>query len=102
MESQHSENYEEIWDVDLFSLTYSDVQNVVMLMSDIVDWIIPDIPKDISVQIHKEKILMVDLFMKEEKGKNLTTGDDKAKENNLKHSPVLHPRPLTHTQSNCY
>ncbi|TTJ07840.1 Anoctamin-1 [Bagarius yarrelli] len=77
-------------------------QNVVMLMSDIVDWIIPDIPKDISVQIHKEKILMVDLFMKEEKGKNLATGDDKAKENSLKHSPVFHPRPLTHTQSNCY
>ncbi|XP_060741422.1 anoctamin-1 isoform X1 [Tachysurus vachellii] len=77
-------------------------QNVVMLMSDIVDWIIPDIPKDISIQIHKEKILMVDLFMKEEKGKNLTAGDDKANQNNLKHSPVLHPRPLTHTQSNCY
>lgn len=78
------------------------MQNVVMLMSDIVDWIIPDIPKDISIQIHKEKILMVDLFMKEEKGKNLTAGDDKANQNNLKHSPVLHPRPLTHTQSNCY
>ncbi|KAA0724123.1 Anoctamin-1 Transmembrane protein 16A [Triplophysa tibetana] len=44
-------------------------QNVVMLMSDVVDWIIPDIPKDISVQIHKEKILMMDLFMKEEQGK---------------------------------
>ncbi|CAG14426.1 unnamed protein product, partial [Tetraodon nigroviridis] len=27
--------------------------NVVMLMSDVVDWLIPDIPKDISVQIHK-------------------------------------------------
>lgn len=73
-----------------------------MLMSDIVDWIIPDIPKDISIQIHKEKILMVDLFMKEEKGKNLTIGDDKTKDNNLKHSPALHLRPLTHTQSNCY
>ncbi|KAI7811622.1 hypothetical protein IRJ41_005732 [Triplophysa rosa] len=43
--------------------------NVVMLMSDVVDWIIPDIPKDISMQIHKEKILMMDLFMKEEQGK---------------------------------
>uniref|UniRef100_H3CGP9 Anoctamin n=1 Tax=Tetraodon nigroviridis TaxID=99883 RepID=H3CGP9_TETNG len=42
--------------------------NVVMLMSDVVDWLIPDIPKDISVQIH-EKILLVELFMKEEQGK---------------------------------
>ena len=40
-----------------------------MLMSDIVDWLIPDIPKDISLQIHKEKILLVDVFMKEEQGK---------------------------------
>uniref|UniRef100_A0A8C8H3R7 Anoctamin n=1 Tax=Oncorhynchus tshawytscha TaxID=74940 RepID=A0A8C8H3R7_ONCTS len=46
-------------------------QNVVMLMSDFVDWLIPDIPKDISLQIHKEKILMVELFMKEEEGKKL-------------------------------
>lgn len=51
-----------------FSLIYLS-QNVVMLMSDIVDWLIPDIPKDISLQIHKEKILLVDLFMKEEQGK---------------------------------
>lgn len=40
-----------------------------MFMSDFVDWIIPDIPKDISQQIHKEKVLMVDLFMREEQGK---------------------------------
>lgn len=49
-----------------------------MLMNDIVDWLIPDIPKDISLQIHKEKILLVDLFMKEEQGKmNIleSTGD---------------------------
>ncbi|XP_051757647.1 anoctamin-1a isoform X2 [Ctenopharyngodon idella] len=44
-------------------------QNVVMLMSDFVDWLIPDIPKDISIQIHKERNLIVELFMKEEKGK---------------------------------
>lgn len=25
-----------------------------MFMSDFVDWVIPDIPKDISQQIHKE------------------------------------------------
>ncbi|XP_057203750.1 anoctamin-1a isoform X2 [Triplophysa rosa] len=44
-------------------------QNVVMLMSDFVDWLIPDIPKDISTQIHKERNLIVELFMKEEQGK---------------------------------
>ncbi|XP_048118745.1 anoctamin-1a isoform X1 [Alosa alosa] len=44
-------------------------QNAVMMMSDFIDWLIPDIPKDISHQIHKEKALLVDLFMKEEKGK---------------------------------
>lgn len=42
-----------------------------MLMSDFVDWLIPDIPKDISLQIHKEKTLIVELFMKEEQGKRL-------------------------------
>ncbi|XP_051558383.1 anoctamin-1a isoform X2 [Myxocyprinus asiaticus] len=44
-------------------------QNVVMLMSDFVDWLIPDIPKDISLQIHKERNLIVELFMKEEQGR---------------------------------
>lgn len=50
-------------------LSLLSVQNVVMLMSDFVDWLIPDIPKDISVQIHKERNLIVELFMKEERGK---------------------------------
>lgn len=73
-------------------------QNVVMLMSDIVDWLIPDISKDISVQIHKEKILLVDLFMKEEQGKvrilesGLSTEDkDKCNQGN-NNSTVAHPR----------
>lgn len=52
------------------------LQNVVMLMSDFVDWLIPDIPKDISLQIHKEKILMVELFMKEEQGKRMAGRDN--------------------------
>uniref|UniRef100_A0A671XHR9 Anoctamin n=1 Tax=Sparus aurata TaxID=8175 RepID=A0A671XHR9_SPAAU len=60
----------EFWAVLAVRLAFVIVfQNVVMLMSDIVDWLIPDIPKDISLQIHKEKILLVDLFMKEEQGK---------------------------------
>ncbi|KAF7646458.1 hypothetical protein LDENG_00187740, partial [Lucifuga dentata] len=60
----------EFWTVLAVRLAFVIVfQNVVMLMNDVVDWLIPDIPKDISVQIHKEKILMVELFMKEEQGK---------------------------------
>lgn len=66
-----------------------------MLMSDLVDWMIPDIPKDISTHIHKEKILMVDLFMKEERGRRVSSTDSQ-------HDPGVRPRPLTHTQSNCY
>ncbi|XP_045153074.1 anoctamin-1 [Echinops telfairi] len=56
-------------------------QNLVMFMSDFVDWIIPDIPKDISQQIHKEKVLMVELFMREEQGKQqlLDTWMDKGR-----------------------
>lgn len=52
------------------------MQNIVMLMSDFVDWLIPDIPKDISLQMHKEKILMVELFMKEEQGKRFAALDN--------------------------
>ncbi|KAL1007050.1 hypothetical protein UPYG_G00081230 [Umbra pygmaea] len=71
-------------------------QNVVMLMSDFVDWLIPDIPKDISLQIHKEKILMVELFMKEEQGKR------RLRENHNNQSPVQpRSRPASHGPSNC-
>ncbi|RVE71426.1 hypothetical protein OJAV_G00051720 [Oryzias javanicus] len=60
----------EFWAVLAVRLAFVIIfQNVVMLMNDVVDWLIPDIPKDISLQIHKEKILLVDLFMKEEQGK---------------------------------
>ncbi|XP_066503527.1 anoctamin-1a isoform X2 [Hoplias malabaricus] len=60
----------EFWNILAARLAFVIVfQNVVMLMSDFVDWLIPDIPKDISVQIHKEKNLIVELFMKEEQGK---------------------------------
>ncbi|XP_011490642.1 anoctamin-1 isoform X2 [Oryzias latipes] len=60
----------EFWAVLAVRLAFVIIfQNVVMLMNDVVDWLIPDIPKDISLQIHKEKILLVELFMKEEQGK---------------------------------
>ncbi|XP_056135400.1 anoctamin-1a [Lampris incognitus] len=67
-------------------------QNVVMLMSDFVDWLIPDIPKDISLQIHKEKILMVELFMKEEQGKRLAAWDNHNQDNHNS-SPSAGPSP---------
>ncbi|XP_033913444.2 anoctamin-1-like isoform X4 [Acipenser ruthenus] len=80
-------------------------QNLVMIMSDFVDWMIPDIPKDISVQIHKEKVLMVELFLKEERGKlqmleNLIARGKEAKsmENCHNHSPIN--RPQSHKGSN--
>lgn len=78
-------------------------QNIVMLMSDIVDWLIPDIPKDISLQIHKEKILLVDLFMKEEQGKihsRLSMGEkENCSRSNNNNSTMAHPRTGLHTNS---
>uniref|UniRef100_A0A8D1YT03 Anoctamin n=1 Tax=Sus scrofa TaxID=9823 RepID=A0A8D1YT03_PIG len=41
-------------------------QNLVMFLSVLVDWMIPDIPTDISDQIKREKSLFVDFFLKEE------------------------------------
>lgn len=69
-------------------------------MNDIVDWLIPDIPKDISLQMHKEKILLVDLFMKEEQGKvhilesRVTTGGKEkcSRSNNNNNCTMAHPR----------
>lgn len=42
------------------------LQNLVMFLSVLVDWMIPDIPKDISEQIKKERTVLVDFFLKEE------------------------------------
>lgn len=41
-------------------------KNLVMFLSVLVDWVIPDIPTDISDQIKREKSLFVDFFLKEE------------------------------------
>ncbi|KAM7406608.1 hypothetical protein PAMP_000978 [Pampus punctatissimus] len=97
----------EFWAVLAARLAFVVVfQNVVMLMSDFVDWLIPDIPKDISLQIHKEKILMVELFMKEEQGKRLAARDNHNQDNytspsSANHSPPqARSRPVSHT--NCY
>ncbi|XP_068595142.1 anoctamin-1-like [Brachionichthys hirsutus] len=95
----------EFWTVLAVRLAFVIVfQNVVMLMSDIVDWLIPDIPKDISLQIHKEKIMLVDLFMKEEQGKihiferRLSTGGKEpcSRGNN---NTMAHPRSVLMTNS---
>lgn len=45
------------------------LQNLVMFLSVLVDWMIPDIPKDISEQIKKEKSVLVDFFLTEERKK---------------------------------
>ncbi|XP_063053015.1 anoctamin-1-like isoform X2 [Engraulis encrasicolus] len=85
-------------------------QNVVMLMSDVVDWVIPDIPKDISIQMHKEKILLVDLFMKEEQGKlqvldsmlSGVAGKANSNSNSNNHNTVARSRSTPHAHTNNY
>nr|XP_055046542.1 anoctamin-2b isoform X2 [Misgurnus anguillicaudatus] len=44
-------------------------QNLVIAMSMLVAWVIPDVPKNISEQLKKEKTLLVDVFLNEEKEK---------------------------------
>uniref|UniRef100_A0A3B3SCS1 Anoctamin n=2 Tax=Paramormyrops kingsleyae TaxID=1676925 RepID=A0A3B3SCS1_9TELE len=44
-------------------------QNLVIVLSTLVDWLIPDVPKDISAQVKMEKTLLVDVFLHEEKDK---------------------------------
>ncbi|KAK2853407.1 hypothetical protein Q5P01_006068 [Channa striata] len=94
----------EFWAILAVRLTFVIVfQNVVMLMSDFVDWLIPDIPKDISLQMHKEKILMVELFMKEEQGKRLAGLDSYRQDNysfpssDNRSSPQPRSRPTSHS-----
>ncbi|XP_067090055.1 anoctamin-1-like isoform X1 [Osmerus mordax] len=95
----------EFWAVLAVRLAFVIVfQNVVMLMSDIVDWLIPDIPKDISLQIHKEKILMVELFMREEQGKmqvlECMTPSGRKDNGSNNHSPQPRPRSFPHSNTN--
>ncbi|XP_028342373.1 anoctamin-2-like, partial [Physeter macrocephalus] len=44
-------------------------QNLVVFLSILVGWMIPDIPTDISDQIKREKSLLVEFFLKEEHGR---------------------------------
>ncbi|MBN3295676.1 ANO2 protein, partial [Amia calva] len=67
-------------------------QNLVMFLSEVVDWVIPDIPKDISEQIKKEKVLLVDVFLKEEKEKLQLIQNLFLKEQKVKEKPGNGPR----------
>ncbi|PNJ38921.1 ANO1 isoform 5 [Pongo abelii] len=69
------------------------INNLVMFMSDFVDWVIPDIPKDISQQIHKEKVLMVELFMREEQDKQQLLETWMEKERQKDELPCNHHNP---------
>ncbi|XP_076578428.1 anoctamin-2b [Chaetodon auriga] len=44
-------------------------QNLVMFLSLVVAWVIPDVPKTIVEQLKREKKLLVDVFLREEKEK---------------------------------
>ncbi|XP_072309610.1 anoctamin-2b [Eucyclogobius newberryi] len=44
-------------------------QNLVMFLSLVIAWVIPDVPKTIVEQLKREKKLLVDLFLQEEKEK---------------------------------
>lgn len=45
------------------------LQNLVMFLSLVVAWVIPDVPKNIMEQLKREKKLLVDVFLQEEKEK---------------------------------
>ena len=45
------------------------LQNLVMFLSLVVAWVIPDVPKTIVEQLKQEKKLLVDVFLREEKEK---------------------------------
>nr|XP_020457184.1 anoctamin-1-like [Monopterus albus] len=44
-------------------------QNLVMFLSLLVEWVIPDVPRTIMEQLKREKKLLVDVFLQEEKEK---------------------------------
>ncbi|CAN0372556.1 unnamed protein product [Lampetra fluviatilis] len=50
-------------------------QNLVMFLSNVLDWLIPDIPKDIADCLKKERTLIVATFLKEEQEKMQLLGN---------------------------
>ncbi|XP_067902643.1 anoctamin-1a isoform X2 [Heterodontus francisci] len=90
--SQPYDLSKEFWSVLAARLAFVIIfQNLVMFMSDFVDWMIPDIPKEISERMSKEKSLIVDLFLKEEQTKLhivevLSSQEKERKEENMDES----------------
>uniref|UniRef100_A0A8C8AS47 Anoctamin n=1 Tax=Otus sunia TaxID=257818 RepID=A0A8C8AS47_9STRI len=70
-------------------------QNLVMFLSVLVDWMIPDIPKDISEQIKREKVMLVDFFLKEEHEKRKLIESFIARDQNSPRSCSLRGRSTT-------
>ncbi|XP_067860676.1 anoctamin-2b [Heptranchias perlo] len=66
--SDHAYDYsKQYWAILAARLVFVIIfQNLVMFLSEVLDWLIPDIPKDISERMKKEKTLLVDVFLKEE------------------------------------
>ncbi|XP_062299510.1 anoctamin-2b [Scomber scombrus] len=67
-------------------------QNLVMFLSLVVAWVIPDVPKTIVEQLKREKKLLVDVFLREEKEKFQLIQSLFSKDTTLpRGSHVLHP-----------
>ncbi|XP_076010447.1 anoctamin-2b [Genypterus blacodes] len=64
-------------------------QNLVMFLSLLVAWVIPDVPKTIVEQLKREKKLLVDVFLREEKEKFQLIQSIFAKDTT--HLPTGHP-----------
>lgn len=74
-------------------------QNLVMFLGLLVAWLIPDVPKNISEQIKREKILLVDVFMKEEKEKLQLINSLFSKESGLLQEPRKEVQPISDPQA---
>lgn len=68
------------------------LQNLVMFLSLVVAWVIPDVPKTIVEQLKREKKLLVDVFLREEKEKFQLIQSLFSKDTTLpRGSHILHP-----------
>lgn len=74
--------------------TFAPFQNLVMFLSLVVAWVIPDVPKTIVEQLKREKKLLVDVFLQEEKEKfqlirSLFSKDPTLQASNLAQGPCV-------------
>lgn len=75
-------------------MTFVPCQNLVMFLSLVVAWVIPDVPKTIVEQLKREKKLLVDVFLQEEKEKfqlirSLFSKDPTLQASNLAQGPCV-------------